>query len=1006
MNWKDVKSPEELAAFSDEKIFEQIAGACHTIQKAPQAPLHSDDVILLCIVKNGASYLPAFLAHYQKIGIKHFCFLDNGSEDETLNILSEFEQASVFQCDLPYKVYYQAFKRFLVARFGQQQWTLVVDIDEFFDYPFSPFFPLPQLISYLNQNAYDTVVTQMLDMFSQEEVGKKEGKDFRKHHRFYDISQLVRAPYQLKNKVSKPAIPFMLGGLRKMAFGLDKVYLTKHALFKKHEGLTLTHEHWVEGGMLADFSAVLYHYKFLDHFPAYVKDAVAKGYHAGNSYEYKHYQKRLKENKKLKLYTDTAEELTHVNQLIHTQFLHISPEYITAVSNYVQSLDSAAKNRMTVVTASDDAYAVPLQAMLFSLLENRESQRPLDVFVISNDLSARNKAILNELFASYIAANLHFLSLDESYFHHLPTNSDYISAVTYYRFAIPDLLDKAAQKVLYLDCDMIIRDDISKLWDTDLKGKICGGVSERFAKEAEQPWDKNKLRKMQLPLDGDYFNAGVLLINLEKWRSQGISEACIRLMIDHPERISLDDQDAMNIILKADWFPLPHRWNITTYWFQDFVKNALKNKTIYQAALNPAITHFTSRQKPWKLDEYHDRRDDFRVYWQRFSEKRFFALREEAKNIREGISLITICHADNMTFLPKALANWQSYAPIDEIILVDISPDNAVTNCLSEMDSAKIIHIKMQGNSDLTEGLLLNLGLRMSSRDKILKMDPDCLIYDLFFENQQLSENCFFSMYAWRDWFLKTDCINNFFYIYRKDLLAINGFHEALEGAEASWYAFHQLKLIQKSAQTIHYNSIYCMSKERTLLADFQPLPGISFPPLSFEEKKELLQLKMEHISRLRPWNLISQFAPLAVSYQQNQWQVSLAEPPHAPSFPRAQLTREVFASWLLTFFPGAGRYESWLREAEPVSLSKELFQVQKLAQLLLAEGRLGPASAATMRGPTSFREAELKKQLDAIHHSYSWKIGSRIMRIIYGAVGWLPFVKKRGGKKASPPST
>lgn len=337
MNLAKINSPEQLQSISDEKIFQYIDLHCRHLSGPKQMMAQSIDVILLCLVRNGESYLPAFLAHYQKLGIRYFLFLDNGSEDRTAEILAQAEEVTTYQCLLPYKIYFQVYKRYLVDRFAKEARIMIVDIDEFFDYPFSNIFPFSQLIAYLDKYQYDAVVTQMLDVFSQLPLGKSETReDFRALHRFYDNSQLVRVPYGIENEITHPEILFHIGGIRKKVFGLEKVFLTKHTLLRRHSKLKFSHEHWVEGARLADFSAVFIHYKFLDHFEAYVKDAVEKGYHASDSYEYKEYLKTLENREELLLYSATAQELKNINQLVAQQFLQLSDSYLEAVKSYVE----------------------------------------------------------------------------------------------------------------------------------------------------------------------------------------------------------------------------------------------------------------------------------------------------------------------------------------------------------------------------------------------------------------------------------------------------------------------------------------------------------------------------------------------------------------------------------------------------------------------------------------------------------------------------------------------
>ena len=99
---------------------------------------------------------------------------------------------------LPFKVYCLALRQYLAQRFAKDRWCLVADADEFFDYPLSRFLDLSGLTAYLDKKGFNAVVTQMLDLYSRDDVGKS-GRDlqFRQSHRYYDIADIEKQPYPL-----------------------------------------------------------------------------------------------------------------------------------------------------------------------------------------------------------------------------------------------------------------------------------------------------------------------------------------------------------------------------------------------------------------------------------------------------------------------------------------------------------------------------------------------------------------------------------------------------------------------------------------------------------------------------------------------------------------------------------------------------------------------------------------------------------------------------------------
>ncbi len=337
MKWSDIDTAEKVEFIPDEAVFAYIEKHTEHLSGPERVQTTDEEVIVLCQVKNGLPYLEEFLSHHRTLGVKHFFFLDNGSQDPTVPYLTSQEDVTVFRCLLPFKVFRVVFKRFLINRISTDQWVLLLDIDELFDFPFSESISLASLLAYLKTHQYSTVVTQMLDLFRKDKGGNLDkAPSFKASNRYYELTHLTRRRYFCPNEASNPAIAFFHGGIRNRVFGLDGAYLTKHALFWASEGIRLDHDHWVKGAKVADISAVLYHYKFLDHFPAYVREAVEQEYHYGNSVEYKAYFSKLEEGENMNLWSDKSQELLQVNQLIWDQFLIVSAPYIEHVMGQLE----------------------------------------------------------------------------------------------------------------------------------------------------------------------------------------------------------------------------------------------------------------------------------------------------------------------------------------------------------------------------------------------------------------------------------------------------------------------------------------------------------------------------------------------------------------------------------------------------------------------------------------------------------------------------------------------
>ncbi len=109
-----------------------------------------DELIVLCLVRDGRPYVRSFVEHYSSMGVKHLVFLDNGSTDGTVEALKEYDNVTVLHTGLPFKRYQSPMRRYLIERFGRGRWSLYADIDELFDYPYSDIISLSSLLKYLN----------------------------------------------------------------------------------------------------------------------------------------------------------------------------------------------------------------------------------------------------------------------------------------------------------------------------------------------------------------------------------------------------------------------------------------------------------------------------------------------------------------------------------------------------------------------------------------------------------------------------------------------------------------------------------------------------------------------------------------------------------------------------------------------------------------------------------------------------------------------------------------
>ena len=315
-----------------------------------------DELVVVCLVRDGRPYLKSFVEHYFSLGVKHIVFLDNGSSDGTVSTARSYENVTVLQTELPYKEHKHFMKRYLINRFGRGRWILCVDVDELFDYPYSDLVGLSSFLRYLTEKSYTAVVAQMLNMFPQKLVPyatKLKDEPLKELHRFYDISNITTQDYstfrQTNNTVASDEIKVYKGGINSTVFE-QRALLTKHPLMFLDDEIRPNYpkSHWVGRARVADITCVLFHYKFIGDFYERTVRAVKEENYWNNSAKYKKFLKALEQNPELQIKRETAQELKDVNDLVDNQFLVVPGDYMAWVDEEERKSEPAGIMRRRV----------------------------------------------------------------------------------------------------------------------------------------------------------------------------------------------------------------------------------------------------------------------------------------------------------------------------------------------------------------------------------------------------------------------------------------------------------------------------------------------------------------------------------------------------------------------------------------------------------------------------------------------------------------------------------
>lgn len=273
-------------------------------------------------------------------------------------------------------------------------------------------------------------------------------------------------------------------------------------------------------------------------------------------------------------------------------------------------------NTPIVVCASDENFSRPLMVTLISLNEN--SSQKIVVYIMDGGISRKTKMCISSLNLENI--ELKYVPINNKMLPKLKTSAA-ISIASYYRLLIPQLLPQKIKKVVYLDCDVIIKKDITILYNLDMENKAICAVAEMAAnaRYVSSPRGLKLFEQLGIKEYNKYFNAGVLLINLDKWRQKDICDKIINYLIKYDKYVLWHDQDGLNAILWNDWKELDPRWNVmTALYLADSWQNSVFNREdFYRIKSNPYIIHFTNKSsKPWLKESNHPYKSLYNKYLQ------------------------------------------------------------------------------------------------------------------------------------------------------------------------------------------------------------------------------------------------------------------------------------------------------------------------------------------------------------------------------------------------------
>ena len=266
---------------------------------------------------------------------------------------------------------------------------------------------------------------------------------------------------------------------------------------------------------------------------------------------------------------------------------------------------------MNILICPSHNYIMPYGIMLESLFTNNKGENIQIYAIIDEDVTEDDKIKLDNIIRKYHAL-IDYVLFPHNDNIHLPDMSrDRLTRAAFFRLFSASLLSKEVTKILYLDGDIIIMDNLRSLWETDIDNVAVAGIMDQ--------WQNNTwYNRLHYSNKLGYINSGVLLINLKYWREHQVESRFISFVKNHPERIKQHDQDIINYVLREEKLLLSLRYNVQNahyyrpeysmldYWSME--------SEILDAQKYPVILHFAGAIKPWNFECKHPRAKDFDYY--------------------------------------------------------------------------------------------------------------------------------------------------------------------------------------------------------------------------------------------------------------------------------------------------------------------------------------------------------------------------------------------------------
>lgn len=250
---------------------------------------------------------------------------------------------------------------------------------------------------------------------------------------------------------------------------------------------------------------------------------------------------------------------------------------------------------MDIALCYDDNYA-PYATVVMSSVIDHNPEEEITFHVLYTGLTVERCEIIRRWVEGFNGKKVCFYEMDKENFADFPIDDTCQDCSAYFRLYLGECLTQL-DKVLYLDCDVVVNGSLKELWETDISFYALAGVRDRLNDYIRV------YNRLGYPMEEGYINSGVLLVNLQQWRDQGFFASTTILARSLGSAfLKNHSQDIINALFHGEILMLPFRYNLLEYYLYEEEWLYLDRNyypEIIEACKAPVIVHFCMPQKPW-----------------------------------------------------------------------------------------------------------------------------------------------------------------------------------------------------------------------------------------------------------------------------------------------------------------------------------------------------------------------------------------------------------------------